>query len=79
VKSLELGRAEDLVDGTARFNPFTPAVQTGQFNVVFPGAPVPWTATVDRARLAETPVRGWLVVYRFNRGGTPEAQTISLR
>jgi hypothetical protein len=32
-KSLELGRGEDLVDGTARFNPFTPAVQTGQREV----------------------------------------------
>ena len=79
VVSIEVGRGEDLVDGTARFNPFTPPVQTGQFSVVFPGAPAQWTATVDRTQLAETPVRGWLAVYRFNRGGTSQAQTIPLR
>ena len=79
VVSLEVGRGEDLVDGTARFNPFTPPVETGQFSVTFAGAPAQWTATVDRTQLAETPVKGWLAVYRFNRGGTPQAQTIPLR
>ena len=78
VVSLETGRGEDLVDGTARFNPFTPPVQTGQSNVSLPGAPAQWTATVNRAQLALTPVKGWLVVYRFNRGGTPQAQPIPL-
>jgi hypothetical protein len=74
-----VGRGEDLVDGTAHFNAFRQPVQTGQFNVAAPGAPAVWTATVDRAQLAETPVKGWLAVYRFNKGGNDQAQTISLR
>jgi hypothetical protein len=78
VVSLETGRGEDLVDGTARFNPFTPPIQTGQSNVTLPGAPAQWTATVNRAQLALTPVKGWLAVYRFNRGGTLQAQPIPL-
>jgi subtilisin family serine protease len=79
VVSQEVGRGEDLVDGAARFNAFRPPVQTGQFNVAVPGAPSQWTATVDRAQLAETPVKGWLAVYRFNRGGAAQAQPIALR
>jgi minor extracellular serine protease Vpr len=79
VVSLEVGRGEDLVDGTATFNPFTPPVETGQFNITFAGAPAQWPATVDRAQLAETPVKGWLAVYRFNQGGNAQAQTIPLR
>jgi hypothetical protein len=79
VVSQEVGRGEDLVDGTARFNAFRPPVQTGQFNVTLPAAPAQWTAAVDRAQLAETPVKGWLAVYRFNRGGTAQAQSIALR
>ena len=67
------------MDGTATFNPFTPPVENGQFNITFAGAPAQWTATVDRAQLAETPVKGWLAVYRFNQGGNAQAQTIPLR
>jgi hypothetical protein len=37
--SQEVDRGDDLVDGTARFNASRPPVQTGQFNVAFPGAP----------------------------------------
>ncbi len=79
VVSQEVGRGEDLVDGVAQFNAFRPPVQTGQFNIAFPGAPAQWTATVDRAQLAETPVKGWLAVYRFNKGGSAQAQGIELR
>lgn len=78
VISLE-GLGDDIVDGTAQFNPFTQPVQTGQLGFAFPGFPVEWTATVDAAQLAETPVKGWLVVYRFNKGGVNQAETIRLR
>ncbi len=69
----------DMAEGTASFNPFTPPVETGQFAVAFPGFSPEITATIDRAQLVETPVKGWLVVYRFNQGGLPQAQTIQLR
>jgi hypothetical protein len=79
VVSLEEGRGEDLVDGVARFNAFRQPVETGQFNVAFPGAPAQWTAAVDREQLAKTPVKGWLAVYRFNRGGSDQAQPLTLK
>ncbi len=70
----------DEAEGSATFNPFTPPVQTGQFAIAFPEIFSPEiTATIDRAQLVKTPVKGWLVVYRFNAGGTSQAQTIQLR
>ncbi|WP_306210484.1 S8 family serine peptidase [Actinoplanes sp. RD1] len=64
--------------GTASFNAFAPAVSTGATVTVAPGRRVTSAVTVNKAELAKSPARGWMVVTRDNRS-TDEAQLIPIK
>jgi minor extracellular serine protease Vpr len=55
------------VTGTAKFNAFSPAVNTGMFDVVSPGATATETISINAAEQAITPALGWLVISHDNR------------
>ncbi len=69
----------ETMPGSASFNPFTPAVSTGMFDQVAPGASVTETVTVDETELSRTPPLGLMIVTHDNPSvGQPnEAQLIS--
>ena len=73
----ELG--DDIVNGVASFNAFTQPVETGGFAELAAGESIDWTAAVDEDQLAETPVKGWMVVYAENRSGARQADLIRIR
>jgi hypothetical protein len=68
----------DVVDGVASFNAFSPAISTGMFDVVAPGASATETVSVDAAEFAQTPPLGLMIVSHDNPA-TDEAQLIRLR
>ena len=77
-------RALSLTDGTrdtsdtsATFNPNSPAVSNGMFDVVNPNGSASETLTVDPAQQALTPALGWMVVSHENTS-REEAQLIPL-
>ncbi|MFJ2029029.1 S8 family serine peptidase [Streptosporangium sp. NPDC087985] len=69
---------EGLVDETesAVFDAFAPAISTGAYVELNPGASSTIQLTVDQARLAATPAKGWLVVTLDNRSGNNEVDQI---
>ncbi|WP_305785366.1 S8 family peptidase [Symbioplanes lichenis] len=69
---------DDEIAGTASFNAFTPAVNTGAVVPVAPNRRATTTVTVSKAELAKSPARGWMVVTPDNRS-KDEAQLIPLR
>jgi hypothetical protein len=66
------------VPGTASFDVFNPAISTGMFVPVAPGAHVNVPFQVDRAQLAKTPVRGLMVVTEDNLSGGSQANLLHL-
>ncbi|AWS41610.1 S8 family serine peptidase [Streptosporangium sp. 'caverna'] len=62
---------EGLVDDTeaAAFDAFAPAITTGTYVPLAPGASSTIELTVDQAKLAATPAKGWLVVSLDNKVG----------
>jgi subtilisin family serine protease len=66
------------VPGRASFDAFNPAVSTGMFVPVAPGAHVNVPFQVDRAQLAKTPVRGLMVVTEDNLSGGAQANLVHL-
>jgi minor extracellular serine protease Vpr len=68
----------DVVDGTASFNAFTPAISTGMFDVLNPGESATETVTVNSAEFVLTPPLGLMIVSHDNRS-SDEAQLIALR
>lgn len=66
------------VPGKASFDAFNPAVSTGMFVPVAPGAHVNVPFQVDRAQLAKTPVRGLMVVTQDNLSGASQANLVHL-
>ncbi|GII52584.1 peptidase S8 [Planotetraspora thailandica] len=71
---------EGLVDetATAAFDAFAPAISTGAYVPLAPGVSATVPLTVDRAKLAATPAKGWLVVSLDDRSGKHEADTVDL-
>jgi minor extracellular serine protease Vpr len=71
---------EGLVDETeaAAFDAFAPAISTGAFVPLAPGASSTVQLTVDQAKLAATPAKGWLVVTLDDRSGEQEADQVKL-
>lgn len=63
---------------TATWDSHRPPVSTGQFAQLSPGASAQVQLTADRAGLAATPVKGWLVVSPDDRGGAAEADEVRL-
>jgi minor extracellular serine protease Vpr len=68
----------DVVDGVAGFNPFTPSISTGMFDVVAPGASASQPVTVDKTEWAQTPALGLMVVSHDNPS-KDEAQLIPVK
>ncbi|MBB6551557.1 S8 family peptidase [Nonomuraea rubra] len=69
---------DGLVDETesAAFDAFAPAISTGAYAPLAPGASATIQLTVDQARLAATPAKGWLVVSLDDRAGRQEADQV---
>ena len=69
----------DVVAGPASFNAWTPAVTTGAFLTVAPGASASTTLTVNAAESALTPAAGVMVVTQDNKTGASQAQLLKLK
>jgi minor extracellular serine protease Vpr len=67
----------DTGDTSAVFNPFTPAVSTGMFDVLPPGGSAVEALTVNSAEQAHSPALGWMVVSHENESND-EASFIQL-
>ena len=59
------------------FNPFTPAVSNGMFDVLPPGGSATEALTVNAAEQAKSPSLGWMVVSHENQSNN-EANFIEL-
>ena len=68
----------DVVDGSAKFNPWTPAISQGDFLSVAPGATATTPVTINPAEWALTPALGTMVVSTDNKSGKDEAQLLGL-
>jgi hypothetical protein len=75
------GLTDNTSDTTAkaRFNPFSPAVSTGMFDTIAPGASMNEPLSINFAELVQTPALGWMVVTHENASGKPEAQLIGAK
>lgn len=68
----------DTIEGSATFNPFTPALSTGMSVEVAPGQTATTALKVDKTEFARTPARGWMVVSQNNQS-RDEAQLIPVK
>jgi minor extracellular serine protease Vpr len=68
---------QDTSDSSAVFNPFNPAVSTGMFDTLAPGASATEALTVNAAEQAKSPALGWMVVSHEN-ASNDEANFIPL-
>ncbi len=68
---------QDTGDNTAVFDPFSPAVDTGMFDVLPPGGSAVETLTVNPAELVKSPSLGWMIVSHENESDN-EANFIPL-
>jgi minor extracellular serine protease Vpr len=69
----------DSIDGSAVFNPFTPAISTGMFDVLDPGQSADETVTIDGAEWNQSPALGLMIVSHQNPSGKDEAQLIKVK
>ena len=67
----------DSIDTLASFNAFTPAISTGMFDTLAPGASVTETVSINSAEWAKTPARGVMILSHDNLSDE-EAQLIPL-
>jgi hypothetical protein len=63
--------------GSATLSPFNPALSSGDFATLGPGASTSFTLTVDQSQLATTPALGWLVVSVDDASGAAQAAEVS--
>ncbi|MFG1702610.1 S8 family serine peptidase [Nonomuraea sp. M3C6] len=70
---------DGLADETesAAFDAFAPAISTGAYVPLAPGASSTIQLTVDQAKLATTPAKGWLVVTLDDHSGDQETDHVS--
>jgi hypothetical protein len=80
VQSFDLvnGGTDQTVD-TGSFNAFAPAIDTGQFVTLAPGATANVPVAVNRAEFARTPPTGVMVVNLDGRAGAKQAELIRAR
>jgi minor extracellular serine protease Vpr len=77
----------DVVKGTARYNPWTPAITVGQFETLAPGDSVDTNnlsddqpaVSIDAAEWLQTPALGLMVVTLDNKNGKEEANLIEAK
>jgi minor extracellular serine protease Vpr len=75
--SLE-GAGVDEVEGTAKYNAYSPSISQGQFATVAPGRSTKVAVTVNNAEWAKTPALGVMVVVVDNASGANEARLLSV-
>lgn len=70
-----------LVDttSTATFDAFNPAVSSGDFATIAPGAGTTFTLSYDQSKVAQTKPLGWLVVTPDDAAGPAEADEIPFK
>jgi len=74
-----VGEAELIdVTETATFRAFEPPVSSGDFIQLAPGQSAPLNLSVNRQRLPETDVYGWMIVTQDDPNGAPQADLIPL-
>lgn len=75
--SLE-GAGVDEVDGTAQYNPYSPAISQGQFVSVAPGGSTSVPVVVNKAEWPTTPALGTMIVVTDNASGAAEARLLPI-
>lgn len=78
VSSITNSTASDSIDGTARFNPWTPALETGQYEPVAAGETSTLPIAVDADAVAAQQPLGTMVVVVDNAAGANEARVLEL-
>ena len=63
--------------GSATFTPFNPALSSGDFATLGPGASTSFTLKMNRPQQSQTPALGWLVVSVDDASGAPQAAEVS--
>ncbi|HEY4882840.1 MAG TPA: S8 family serine peptidase [Myxococcales bacterium] len=62
--------------GSATLSPFSPAVSSGDFATLAPGASATMPLTIDQKQQKKTPALGWLVVSVDDANGAPQADEV---
>ena len=70
---------QDSFPTSAKFNAFTSAVSTGDFEVVSPNAAIGVTVSVNPAEFALTPPLGFMIVSQDNKNGAQEVNLLSIK
>ncbi len=65
-----------MVDGSAKYNAYSPAISQGQFAAVAPGGSTKVSVSVNNAEWANTPALGVMVVVIDNASGANEARLL---
>jgi hypothetical protein len=63
--------------GSARINPYSPSVSSGDFATLKPGESTSFTLTVDTDQQKAQPALGWLVASVDNMHGAPQAHEVA--
>jgi subtilisin family serine protease len=71
--------AVDVVDGTARYNAFHPALQDGMFDTLNVGQSQTDDMAIDRTEFALTPALGWMVISHDDPSGADEADLLKVK
>ncbi|WP_232547231.1 S8 family peptidase [Propioniciclava soli] len=79
VSSITDSGANDSFDGSARYNPWAPALETGQYEPVAAGSNSSLPITIDADALADQQPLGSMVVVVDNAAGAAEAQVLQLQ
>lgn len=62
--------------GSAKINPFSPAVSSGDFATLAPGSSASFTLTFNKEQQQTTPALGWLVASVDDANGAPQAAEV---
>ena len=68
----------DPIDGTAKFNAWTPSISNGMFETVTPGGAVSVPVSIDTAEWALTPAKGVMVITHDDKAGPDEADLVEI-
>lgn len=71
-----LAFGDEIVDGVGHFDAFSQPVETGAFFELGPRERIRWRAGINREQLADTPVRGFMIVNAENHTGRRQASLI---
>jgi subtilisin family serine protease len=63
---------------SAVFNPWTPAVTTGQFETLTPGGTATINLAYNQRAVSSTKVKGWLVITLDDPGGAAQADQVAI-